>query len=571
MKKRTLFLLMALAVICAPLYAAGTGDTTTVAVEEGKPQYGGTFNLWLGAATSDPGSPDIADGMFWAPSRWLSPVQERPVAGDFEKYGPRGTNEYTFDASAFQPVAYMKGHLLESWKVEANKTTWVVRKGVMWAGNRPDVMRSRELTGEDVAEDLIYFSKAPGGANFSKMFGRIYTTDRYTVVIEYDAFDVNLMYFVGYEDRALIEPPETRAAGASDWKNQVGTGPFMLKEYVVGSHMEYEKNPDYWKTTIIDGEEYKLPFADKLVYPIMPDPTIQVAALRAGKLDKMDVPALYWEDLKLQAPELKRHVRIATSGQMVHLNTTQSPTDNLNVRRALMIGTDMAAFAQLAELPEEIRHWYPVYYGNAQVSTPFEELPAELQELYEYSPEKAKQILAEEGYPNGLTLGHMTQAGAPDYTDRSELLANQWAKFGVTLEIEAVDMVTKREHQFELTYKHTNMNSMDVGNPLESIGRRAMTGAFFNHSGYSSAEMDRVCEAAKGEIDAAKRAAYNKEAAVLMISEVLNIPLTANAQANYWWPWVKNYWSEYSAGDGEDIIILSHAWIDQDLKKSMGK
>jgi len=73
----------------------------------------------------------------------------------------------------------------------------------------------------------------------------------------------------------------------------------------------------------------------------------------------------------------------------------------------------------------------------------------------------------------------LTQAGAPDFTDRSELLANQWAKIGVKLEIVAVDMVTKREHQFKVDYGHTNMNSMDVGNPLESIGRRAMTGAFF--------------------------------------------------------------------------------------------
>jgi peptide/nickel transport system substrate-binding protein len=115
------------------------------------------------------------------------------------------------------------------------------------------------------------------------------------------------------------------------------------------------------------------------------------------------------------------------------------------------------------------------------------------------------------------------------------------------------------------------MNSMDVGNPLESVGRRALTGAFFNHSGYSDPEMDRLCNAAKAEIDPVKRAQYNKDAAILMINEVLNIPLAVNAQANYWWPWIKNYWGEFSVGDGEDITILAHAWIDQNLKKSMGK
>jgi len=155
--------------------------------------------------------------------------------------------------------------------------------------------------------------------------------------------------------------------------------------------------------------------------------------------------------------------------------------------------------------------------------------------------------------------------------DRSELLANQWTKIGVKLEIESKDMVTIREHLFKTDYRNTVMNSMDVGNPMESIGRRAMTGAFFNHCAYSSPEMDKICTLAMREIDPAKRAQYNKEAAVLMIKEVLNVPLAATAQANYWWPWIKNYWGEYSCGDGEDITILAHAWIDQDLKKKMGK
>ena len=571
--RRILFLLVAaLIVFCSPLYAGGTKEEVKASTAEGEPQYGGTLTAMLGAASSDPGSPDIADGMFWAPSRWLSPVQERPVRGDFEKYGPRGTNEYSFDASAFQPDAYKTGHLLESWEVGPKQVVWNVRKGVYWAGNRPNVMKSRELTAQDVVEDLIYFSQAPGGKNFKKMFGKIYTTSKYSLVIEYAVFDVNLMYFVGYEDRALIEPPETRAAGASDWNNQVGTGPFMLKEYVVGSHMEYEKNPNYWKTTTINGKEYKLPFFDKLVYPIIPDPTIQTAALRTAKLDfDQTVPALYWQNLKETAPDLKTHIIIGTSGQMVQLQTQQPPLDNLNVRRALMIGTDMEAFAKLAELEEAIKHWYPVYFGNAKVSTPFEKLPKELQELYEYNPEKAKKILADEGYPDGLALGHLTQSGDAAQLDRSELLANQWAKIGVKLEIESKDMVTVREHLFKVDYRHTVMNSMDVGNPLESIGRRASTGAFFNHSAFSDPEMDRLNEAAKQEIDGDKRNALNREAAVFMIRHVINIPLAVNVAANYWWPWVKNYWGEFSAGDGEFITLLAHAWIDQDLKKKMGK
>jgi hypothetical protein len=44
-----------------------------------------------------------------------------------------------------------------------------------------------------------------------------------------------MMYVIGYEDRALISPPEMIEAGADKWENQVGSGPFMFMEYVVGS------------------------------------------------------------------------------------------------------------------------------------------------------------------------------------------------------------------------------------------------------------------------------------------------------------------------------------------------
>ena len=113
------------------------------------------------------------------------------------------------------------------------------------------------------------------------------------------------MYLVGYEDRSLISPPEMIAAGADTWENQVGTGPWMLKEYVVGSHMTYVRNPEYWDTTTIDGVEYQLPFIDELIWPIIPDQPSQIAARRTRALDfMMPVPNVYWHNLDQTAPEL---------------------------------------------------------------------------------------------------------------------------------------------------------------------------------------------------------------------------------------------------------------------------
>lgn len=571
MKRRALMLMALLLAIGFPLYASGGGETGATTSSEG-PQYGGTLTAMVGAGTSDPGSPDIADGGFWAPSRWLSPVQERPLRGDFEKFGPRGTGEYPYTLSAFIPDAYMVGNILESWEVSANKVVWTVRQGIMWAGNRPNVMKSREMTAQDVVEDLIYFSQAPGGAKFKEMFGKIYANDKYSLTIEYPSYDVNLMYFVGYEDRALIEPPETRAAGASDWKNQVGTGPFMLEEYQVGVGMTYVKNPDYWKTTTIDGKEYKLPFIERLEYPIIPDPNIQTAALRTAKLDyDSGVPAQFWQTLEETAPELEQSTMVGNAGNAIVLRQDQAPTDNIDVRRALMKGTDLDAFAKLNQVEGLAKHWYPVYFKNPKIYTPLEKLPKDTRTLFDYDADKAKKMLADAGYPNGFTVSLLVESN-PTVLDRAELLADQWSKLGVTVKVESKDMVSVREASFAREFDNMVMVGMDVGNPLgDGLVRRMRTGAFFNYSNYSSPEFDALAEQMLQELDIDKRNKLIKEASLLVLKDAVQIPLSVNVGRNYWWPWIKNYYGEYSAGDGEFITLLSHAWIDQDLKKQMGK
>ena len=168
----------------------------------------------------------------------------------FAKYGPRGTNEYPFVSIAYIPDEFPAGS--KSWK---------------------------------------------------PMFTKVYAQDKYTVVIETPDFNVDLMYIVGYDDRATYTPPEmvTAPGGPSKWENRVGTGPYMFKEYVVGSHISYKRNPNYWKKTTIDGVEYQLPFIEEMVKPVIPDVSTRTAALRTGKLDYFwGVPASEWTTLDKQ-------------------------------------------------------------------------------------------------------------------------------------------------------------------------------------------------------------------------------------------------------------------------------
>ncbi|MFX5207097.1 ABC transporter substrate-binding protein, partial [Acinetobacter baumannii] len=81
-----------------------------------------------------------------------------------------------------------------------------------------------------------------------------------------------------------IIPKEVADAGAGNWQNVNGTGPFMLADFVQGNSHTYVKNPNYWDKDKINGTEVKLPLVDKLVYRTIKDEATYLTALRTGKL-----------------------------------------------------------------------------------------------------------------------------------------------------------------------------------------------------------------------------------------------------------------------------------------------
>jgi len=575
MKTKTVFLLVAsLVVFCLPLYASGTKEPVEVSTAGGEPQYGGTLTVFSGVATADPESPDINDG-YWRPLFFLSPFIDRPFVGDFVKYGPRGTGQNDFQLRGYTPEEFMTGNLLESWEVGSDKLIWHIRKGVYWHGNNPKVMKSREFTAADMVARLLYFREAPGGKGFKKMSAGIYTTDKYTLAIEFGeaGFNSQMQYVIGWEDRALVEPPETRAAGADKWENQVGTGPFMFKEYVFGSHFEYEKNPNYWKKATINGKEYDLPFADKMILPIMPDESVQIAALRTAKIDFSErVEPHQWATLDRTSPELVSKKSPAAGGYQLSLNCKKPPFDNVDVRRAMMIATDMAAFREILGAPEVDLpvDWWPVYFKTSSY-TPMAELPEEDQLLFKYNPELAKKMLADAGYPDGFetTINCFVD---PASQDRAALVKSQWAKVGVIAKIDAVDPAVISERRYNVDFDGViTAISTRPAYPAGNMVRGGKTGGVTNYAGFSNEAFDKLCDGIEKETDYKKRSVLVKKAAQIMTHEVPYIGAQPSLVGHYWWPWLKNYYGERNVQDHTGFThILAQVWIDQDLKAKMG-
>jgi len=90
----------------------------------------------------------------------------------------------------------------------------------------------------------------------------------------------------------------------NSWENVVGTGGFMLTDYVTSSSLTYEKNPDYWSNDPVHPEN-PIPYLDSLKLLIISDLSSQQAAFRTGKMDMMaNVSVEDWELFLNQSPEM---------------------------------------------------------------------------------------------------------------------------------------------------------------------------------------------------------------------------------------------------------------------------
>ncbi|GAI38768.1 unnamed protein product, partial [marine sediment metagenome] len=243
----------------------------------------------------------------WQHNDIANSYAETLLVGDLQK-GPRGTNEWAFQAQAFVPPHIQKGQLVESWEFTDPKTlTFKVRQGVYWQ-DKPGVMDARELTADDLVYHFTRQLEAPKEYLFKPFVDHFSAPDKYTFVAHLKGFHANWAYRMGWGYFCLVaSTPESVEAGPADWRNAVGTGPFMLVDYVEGSSVTYEKNPNYWGTTVIDGKEYKLPFVDKLVRPIILDESTRLAALRTAKVDyDYVIEWKYTDSLEKTNPELNK-------------------------------------------------------------------------------------------------------------------------------------------------------------------------------------------------------------------------------------------------------------------------
>jgi len=555
-----------------------------------KPIYGGTLVDAMGAGprTFDPSQ------IFYSTGWYMNLVYERMLVADLDK-GLRGTGEFPFAYWCLFPDAVATGALAESWEVEEDPLAMVfhIREGIYYQNVPP--VNGREFVAQDVVDGFLYQVSHPGGgygAEHGGLFGfidSVVATDKYTVTFNLNAWDPDWMWSIGWGLFTIV-PPEVVDAGVDDWNNAGGTGPFILTDYIDDVSATYEKNPNYWgkvRVPAFTGPEYQIPFVDRFQYVIIKDATMSMAAFRTGKIGfRWAVGTASSEEIEATCPGVSKLGYLNSNTNHVNLPVLVPPFDNLKVRKALSMALDREAYIAALGSGEILN--YPAKDGDASY-TPLEELPADVRENFEYNPERARELLAEAGYPNGFKTTILIQNSA--WEDSMSLVAANWADIGVETTLDLQISPAFNDVMFSGNYTGgvgaglggcsiwCNLNTciqyrIATEEEIADESLRKFKGNIIAGSGYNIGFVDPVAkemlDRAKLSLDAVEAHAILKEVNLYYLSQVPAI-IPATLEVNqYWWPWIKNFYGENGAGYFDRGLIYGSAWIDPDLKAEMG-
>ncbi len=558
-----LVLILAFGFVAGLTFASpGNGETSTTA--EG-PQYGGTLT-WSFWEWREPTNWDVTSGSWTNTSRFLYPMYSFLVIGDVETYGPRGNNAYPFQSHQEVPDQFLRGDLAESWEVAESGLTFYLKKGIMYTGNDRIGMPKRELTADDIVFGLNHVLAGPLGQGISKFVKKIHALDKYTVQVDFNYYEFTWGAMLIYGMGSIMYPEEVVKAGAENWRNQCGTGAWIIDNYTSGAGATYKKNPDYFGSTTIDGVKYKTPFADKLVKPIIPDKLSMVSALRTGKLDVAQVDPQYVETLKSTTPELIVNEYVSGGMEVIHPDCADPPFDNREVRRAMMIGMDFENYIQTVLLGQGVNNPFPP--PGSPYWTDIKDMPAETQVLFSNDKALAKRILAEQGYPNGFTVKGYFKPSNANNANCATWAESELKKIGITVELVGLEAAAHEALRFSRDFDGLYFRSDANGASTELPQRKTECASLA--SSWNNAEFDAMLDEAQKMVDAEARTKILKDAALLFIDDVGNINMPSPMAYKFWWPWVHNYYAEEETGYGNQQPCIDTAWLDLSLKKSMG-
>ncbi len=495
--KRLGLVWLALASGCCLLY---TIATVAVAQDNRGPvtKFGGVYRRML------PNNPPLLD-----PAS-LSDVYARTVATQiFEGL-------VQFDA-LLNPVPA----IAEFWEASRDGRTWKfsLRHGVRFH-------HGREVTAEDFVYSFtrlldakktgpltVFLQRIQGANDFMKGKTRtvqgLKAVDRYTLLITLDEPFAPLLAVLGLANAAVVPREKVEGQEERFGRLPVGAGPFKLVRWEPNKEIVLEANDRYYEGR---------PFLDTVTYKIGGTFEEMFAEFLEGKLEDTIIPSNKTDEVR--ADPRYRHYQLFRKPTLsllyIGFNTRMKPFDDVRVRRAFKYAVNkeriVREITKMGSIPAD------------SVLPPG--MPGHDPDLkrYYYDPDKAKQLLAEAGYPNGVgfpvvRLWTASKAG----NTNAELAAYQeyLAKIGVKVEIHFETdwpLYVRMLEQGKLAMFRYSW-SATIPDPDDFLSRQLHSGGPNNFSFYRNPQVDQLLEQARKEFDYPRRIALYRDVERLVMDD----------------------------------------------------
>ena len=337
---------------------------------------------------------------------------------------------YMIASAVFDPLAAFddKGnwqpYLAGSFTPSADYRTWTIglRPGVSFSNGQP-------LDAAAVAQNLNTTRKdALTGAALANLSDvSVDPTDPMKVIVTtidpWASFPTIMSGQIGY----MAAPAQLDAGKPASSTQPIGTGPFIQQEWIPDNHWVGTRNPNYWRT---DASGTRLPYLDSVEFKPVVDPQTRLAALLAGDLTMMinsDWPVINRMRSEAGSGSIQLVYDHSESEEaLVLLNTESAALTDVRVRRAMAYCTDLAPVLAASETPPELAADSQFAAGSTfYVDTKFprNDVPA--------GKALIDEVTAQTGAPVTVQL---TTNPVPTYMAVAALLAEQWARCGITVQ-----------------------------------------------------------------------------------------------------------------------------------------
>lgn len=397
-----------------------------------------------------------------------------------------------------------EGDLAESWSI-LSPTEWEfkLRKGVKWHDGS-------DFKASDVKFSIERQKQGPKVKHLVNMITEVKVIDDYTVVLVTDKPCGPLLANLAHSASRIVPEKACTEYGDKFAEHPTGTGPMKFVEWIPGDRVVLERFNDYF-----EGQ----PATERLVMRVIPEGTSRTIALETGEVDLiLDVEPVDKEKIESNK-DLKLYEKMSNRTEWLSLNNKKAPFDNKLVRKAINHAIDKQAVIEVAT---DGRGMVANTVIGPTVLGYNPDVP-----VYDYNPEKAKELLKEAGYPDGFTT---TLWSSGDVRNRAaEVIQANLADVGITANIELMewgaylDKTSAGEHNMHLL-GWSNLTGDGDGGMYPNF-HSSSQGAAGNKCFFENKEVDRLLEAGRTETDFAKRPKYYQDAQLIIMEEAAMVPL----------------------------------------------